>query len=122
VLTAPLIPIARGSCEHAHAEVGYHPSRKLQHLIRARNATCTAPGCTRPAAACDLDHTVPWDQGGRTCECGLAPLCRRHHRAKQAQGWHLDQGEPGHLTWHVPSGRTYATTPTDYSVVRSRDS
>ena len=47
-----------------HQQVGYHLSRKLAHLIRARSATCTAPGCRRPAARCDLDHTVPWDQGG----------------------------------------------------------
>jgi hypothetical protein len=49
----------------------------LQHLIRARSATCTAPGCRRPAARCDLDHTVPWDQGGITCECDLAPRLSR---------------------------------------------
>jgi hypothetical protein len=115
-LTTPLIPLARGPCDHARAEIGYHPSRKLQHLIRARSATCTAPGCRRPAARCDLDHTVPWDQGGRTCECGLAPLCRHHHRCKQAEGWRLEQPEPGLLVWRVPSGRTYATTPTQYTV------
>ena len=72
-----MIPVARGPCDHAHAEIGYHPSRKLAHLIRARSATCTAPGCRRPAARCDLDHTIPWDQGGLTCQCGLAPLCKR---------------------------------------------
>jgi hypothetical protein len=79
-LTGPsikMIPVARGPCDHARAEVGYHPSRTLRHLIRARNATCTAPGCRRPAARCDLDHTVPWDQGGITCECDLAPPCKR---------------------------------------------
>jgi hypothetical protein len=114
VLTTPLLPVARGPCDHARAEVGYHPSRKLAHLIRARSATCTAPGCRRPAARCDLDHTVPWDQGGLTCECDLAPLCRRHHRAKQAEGWHLEQPEPGVLIWHAPAGRSYATTPTEY--------
>jgi hypothetical protein len=113
-LTIPLIPLARGPCDHAHAEIGYHPSRTLQHLIRARNATCTAPGCRRPAARCDLDHTVPWDQGGRTCECGVAPLCRHHHRCKQAEGWRLEMPEPGVLVWHTPAGRTYATTPTVY--------
>jgi hypothetical protein len=74
--TTPLIPVARGPCDHAQGEIGYHPSRKLAHLVRARSATCTAPGCTRPAARCDLDHTVPWDQGGITCECGLAPECK----------------------------------------------
>jgi hypothetical protein len=72
-----MVAIARGHCDHAHAETGYRPSRKLQHLVRARSARCTAPGCSRPAARCDLDHTVPWDQGGITCECDLAPPCKR---------------------------------------------
>ena len=110
----PLTPVARGPCDHAHAETGYHPSRKLAHLIRARSATCTAPGCRRPAARCDLDHTLAWDQGGLTCECDLAPLCRHHHRCKQSQGWHLEQPEPGVLIWRTPAGRKYATTPTEY--------
>ena len=114
ILSAPLTPITRGSCDHAHAETGYRPSRTLQHLVRARSARCTAPGCGRPAARCDLDHTLPWDQGGITCECDLAPLCRHHHKCKQAQGWHLEQPEPGVLRWQTPSGRTYATKPTDY--------
>jgi Domain of unknown function (DUF222) len=111
----PLIPVARGPCDHARAETGYHPSRTLQHLVRARNGRCTAPGCTRPAARCDVDHTRPWDQDGRTCECNLAPLCRHHHRCKQAQGWQLEQPEPGILIWHTPAGRTYTTTPTRYA-------
>ena len=114
ILSAPLTPITRGPCDHARAETGYRPSRTLQHLIRARNARCTAPGCRRPAARCDLDHTVPWDQGGITCECGLAPLCRHHHKCKQAQGWRLAQPEPGVLVWRTPAGRTYATTPAVY--------
>ena len=115
-LNIRMIPVARGPCDHAHAEVGYHPSRTLAHLIRARSATCTAPGCSRPAAACDLDHTRPWDDGGPTCECNMAPLCRHHHRCKQAQGWQLEQPEPGVLIWRAPSGRSYATTRTRYPI------
>jgi hypothetical protein len=111
-----LTPIARGDCDHRHAETGYKPSRKLQHLIRTRSTRCTAPGCSRPAARCDLDHTVAWDKGGITCECGLAPLCRHHHRAKQAQGWQLTQPEPGVLVWKTPHGRTFTTTPTEYPI------
>jgi hypothetical protein len=72
-----LTPVIRGPCQHAAAEHRYRPSRRLQHLVRARNATCTAPGCGRRAASCDLDHTHPRHQGGRTCECNLAPLCKR---------------------------------------------
>jgi hypothetical protein len=109
-------PVTRGPCGHPHAETGYRPSRALRHLITARNTRCTAPGCRRAAARCDLDHTIAWDHGGLTCECDLAPLCRHHHRAKQADGWHLDQPEPGTLVWRVPSGRTYTTTPTQYAI------
>jgi Domain of unknown function (DUF222) len=111
-----LTPITRGRCDHSAAEPGYRPSGRLQHIVRARNARCTAPGCGRPAARCDLDHTVAWEQGGVTCECDLAPLCRHHHRCKQAEGWRLEQPEPGVLKWRTPAGRTYATTPTVYPV------
>jgi len=111
-----ITPVIRGPCQHAQAEHRYRPSRKLQHLIKARNATCTAPGCDRRAAACDLDHTYPHHQGGRTCECNLAPLCRHHHRCKQAEGWWLEQPEPAVLAWHTPAGRIYTTTPTQYAI------
>jgi hypothetical protein len=72
-----LTPIIRGPCQHARAEDRYRPSRRLRHLIRARNTTCTAPGCSRRATSCDLDHTDPHHLGGRTCECNLAPQCKR---------------------------------------------
>ncbi|MBV9795294.1 MAG: DUF222 domain-containing protein [Actinobacteria bacterium] len=113
-LAMTLDPLARGSCDHLHQESGYHPSRRLRHLIIARTPTCAAPGCQRPAARCDLDHTIPYDQGGRTCECDLAPLCRHHHRCKQSAGWHLDQPTPGVMIWTTPAGRRYITPPDAY--------
>jgi hypothetical protein len=66
-------PVATGSCDHRHCEPGYRPSPALQRLIRARASTCTAPGCRRPAAICDVDHTRAYDEDGWTCECNLAP-------------------------------------------------
>jgi hypothetical protein len=115
-LRVRLTPIAHGTCDHQQAEKGYQPSRKLRHLVTARSTRCTAPGCGRPAARCDLDHTVAWDKGGMTCECGLAPLCRHHHRCKQAEGWSLSQPEPGVMVWRTPAGRTFTTGPTVYPV------
>jgi Domain of unknown function (DUF222) len=115
-LRLTLRPVIRGPCDHAQAEPRYRPSRAMRHVVSARNARCTAPGCGQPAARCDLDHTQPWHQGGITCPCDLAPLCRHHHRCKQADGWWLDQPEPGVLVWRVPSGRTYMTTPSVYPV------
>jgi len=110
-----LTPVIRGPCDHAAAEDRYRPSRNLVHLVKARNTTCTAPGCGRRAARCDLDHTDPHHDGGLTCECNLAPLCRHHHRCKQAGGWRLEQPEPGVLIWHTPAGRTCTVTPTQYA-------
>ena len=43
-LRIQMAPIARGHCDHTRAETGYQPSRALQHLIKVRNARCTAPG------------------------------------------------------------------------------
>ena len=88
-LNVTFTPIAKGSCDHASAEDRYTPSRKLKHLVRARTATCPAPGCGAHAYHNDLDHTLAYP-AGITCQCDLAPPCRRHHRVKQAPGWKLD--------------------------------
>src|SRR5262249_52564268 len=105
-----------GECTHARQVRGYRLPESLRHLIRVRQPTCSAPGCRRPARRCDIDHTVPYDLGGRACECNCAPLCRRHHRAKQAPRWRLDQPEPGVMEWTLPSGRTYTTRPAAYPI------
>jgi hypothetical protein len=109
-----LEPVIRGACDHAQAEPRYRPSRALRHLVMARSTRCVAPGCGSPAARCDQDHTREWEDGGITCGCNLAPLCRRHHQVKQAQGWKLEQPEPGILVWTTPAGLTRVTTPTRY--------
>ena len=108
-------PIAKGTCDHRHREDRYKPSRKLGHLVRARTATCPAPGCGASAYHADLDHTVAWPRG-TTDECNIAPPCRHHHRVKQAPGWKLEQTSPGVMRWTAPSGRTYTTTPTVYDL------
>ena len=109
-LNITVTPIAKGSCDHRNAEDRYVPSRKLGHLIRARTATCPAPGCGAHAYHNDLDHTVAYP-GGPTDECNIAPPCRRHHRVKQAPGWKLEQPEPGVMRWTTPAGRSYTTRP-----------
>ncbi|HEY7263035.1 MAG TPA: DUF222 domain-containing protein [Trebonia sp.] len=112
-LNPALTPIATGSCDHAAAEHRYVPSRALKDLVRARTATCPAPGCGARAYHNDLDHTIAYP-AGLTCQCDLSPPCRHHHRVKQAPGWRLEQPEPGIMRWHTPSGRSYTTRPTVY--------
>jgi hypothetical protein len=117
---AALLPLMSkleaGACTHRREEDRYRPSARLAHLIKVRQPQCTGPGCRRPARQCDLDHTVAYARGGRTCECGLAPVCRTHHRAKQAPGWHLSQPEPGIMIWTLPHGRSYRIEPYRYPI------
>jgi hypothetical protein len=109
-----LATLEAGRCGHARQSQRYIPPSSLVHLIRIRQRTCSFPGCRRAATRCDTDHTIPFHQGGKTCECNLAPLCRRHHRAKQAPGWQLSQAQPGQMTWRLPSGRVCETTGDPY--------
>ncbi len=117
-LDITLEPIARGGCDHASAEDRYTPSRKLKHLVRARTATCTGPGCNAQACYADLDHTVPWPIGP-TDQCNLGPKCRTHHRCKESPDWKLEQPEPGVFRWTLPNGRVHTTRPTVYGIYGS---
>jgi hypothetical protein len=112
--TVTLTCLDRGRCDHAWETAGYQPSPGLRHLVQIRHATCTFPGCRRPATQCDADHTLAYDHGGRTCLCNLAPLCRHHHQVKQSRGWTLQQASPGVLTWTTPAGRRHTITSTSY--------
>jgi hypothetical protein len=108
--------LERGNCAHLRQAAAYRPPGKLRELVVIRHRTCGFPGCGRPARRCDLDHTRAYDQGGRTCQCNLEPLCRAHHQAKQAPGWQLSQPQPGVLIWTAPHGREYTVTPDPYPV------
>lgn len=95
----------------APAEPGYTPSRALAEFVRCRDLTCRFPGCDKSAVACDIDHTIPYDDGGPTQAANLKCLCRRHHLLKTFCGWHDQQLRDGTIIWTSPSGDTYVTTP-----------
>jgi Domain of unknown function (DUF222) len=102
---------AAGGCAHTAASSAYRPPPRLMEYIAARDLTCRFLRCRQPAWRGDLDHTVPFDDGGRTCRCNLGGLCRTHHILKHHPDWNLRQVAPGVFTWTTPAGRTYTTTP-----------
>ena len=99
------------ACTHEAAVPGYRIPDRMRAVIEARDQDCGFPICRRPATQCDLDHTVPYDQGGLTCTCNLSGECRRHHRMKGLTRWHLRQPRPGTLSWTAPSGLSWTVTP-----------
>jgi hypothetical protein len=102
-------------CAHVEASVAYRPPPRLWEYVTARDLTCRFGTCRQPACRCDLDHTKPYDQGGRTCACNLGGVCRFHHQIKQHRGWRLVQLMPGTFTWTTPMGRSYITGPDSHA-------
>ena len=91
-------------------EVGrekYQPPAALVDFINARDKTCRFPGCRRAAELSDIDHAIPWEEGGETSPANLGALCRRHHRLKTHGGWKIDSNPDGSCTWISPYGKRY---------------
>jgi hypothetical protein len=92
------------------------PHRMREHVI-LRDHHCVFPGCTRDARSCDLDHIEPYlDPGdggppGQTRPTNLAPLCRRHHRAKTTGLWRYTRTPDGRCLWRGPYGVTFLASP-----------
>ena len=87
------------------------PTASQARTIHSRHRTCVFPGCRMPARSCDIDHTTAVVDGGKTCECNLAPLCRRDHRIKHSPGWSYVVNADTSVTWTTPNGHTYTVAP-----------
>jgi hypothetical protein len=95
----------------------HDPTARMAAAVRLRDQTCVYPGCGRAAEYCDLDHIddyVPLDEGGPPGQISptkLAPLCRRHHRAKTFGHFSYRRLHDGSYEWTLPTGIRITTDP-----------
>ncbi len=82
----------------------YEVPARLAEQTQVRDGTCVFPWCTRPAIACDSEHVTAHHDGGTTCSCNIAPVCRRHHRLKTHTPWTYTAIDPGTYLWTSPHG------------------
>ena len=105
-------PLSRPGAEPAP---GYRPPVALAEFIRWRDLTCRWPGCDAPAERCDIDHTVPYADGGPTHAANLKNYCRTHHLIKTFYcgpgGWTEQQCADGAIILTSPTGHQYMTQP-----------
>jgi hypothetical protein len=99
----PVLDLSRDDAVDQH-----DPPPWMRETVILRDPHCVFPWCTRDARGCDLDHIEPYvemDDGGppgQTRPSALAPLCRRHHRAKTHGPWRYHRSRDGTYTWHGP--------------------
>ncbi|GAA4677569.1 HNH endonuclease signature motif containing protein [Nocardioides nanhaiensis] len=84
----------------------YEVPDRIKQQLRWTDPRCVYPHCNRPADRCDCDHLKPYDEGGATCTCNLAPLCRRHHRFKTHGAVTYRRIGPGAYEWEFQTGMT----------------
>jgi len=95
----------------------HDPPPRMADEVRLRDGSCVFPWCGRSARQCDLDHREPFEDPGdggppgQTSPESLAPLCRRHHRAKTTRSWSYERVGPGACLWSGPAGLSVLVTP-----------
>ncbi|NLP85049.1 DUF222 domain-containing protein [Microbacterium sp. CFH 90308] len=77
----------------------------LQHHL------CTRDGCTRLAMEADIDHDVPWSQGGKTNLRLLRPLCPPDHGRRHQTTFAYRTRENGTVEVSTPTGYTTPEEP-----------
>jgi hypothetical protein len=83
----------------------YLPPQALRDFLLARDRTCRFPGCRRSGVKGEIDHAIPWEEGGETSRSNLGLLCKRHHQLKTHGGWKLESFEDGSCEWTTPLGK-----------------
>ena len=86
------------------------PTTGQRRQVESRNSTCIFPGCRMLATDCDLDHRIPWAEGGHTSVKQLVPLCRHDHQIRHRSGWKHLPLPGGDHQWTSLLGHRYTTS------------
>ncbi len=98
------VPMARSMADDSYLRYLFHQAgdiravshfgrtinRSLRTALLHRDPACVVPGCGI-AAGLEIDHIVPFAEGGPTALDNLARLCHHHHFLKTYEGWDLSR-------------------------------
>lgn len=87
--------------------------------MQARDGVCLWPGCNVKAENCQLDHRIPFDEGGKTTASNLFSLCAHHHNLKtDRRVYYVPDPVTGEIVWLHSDGTFQVSAPegfiTDY--------
>lgn len=89
----------------------YQIPESLRSFIMARDGSCRFPGCSVTARNCQIDHVVPFSQGGKTVDSNLQCLCPPHHTLKTEKLVQVVMDAVGVCEWTLNDGTLLRTLP-----------
>ncbi len=92
--------ITDGSDVVSVRHVGRTVPSAIRTALAARDPVCAVPGCD-VTINLEIDHRIPFADGGPTSLDNLVRICRWHHYLKTHRGFRL-QGSPGSWQWMKP--------------------
>jgi hypothetical protein len=83
--------------------------RQAVHLVTPAD---TFPYASNLSRHKQVDHTIPYDEGGETGVGNYGPMTTFHHRLKTHGRWQVQQPFPGIYLWRDPHGVFYLVDQT----------
>ncbi len=97
----------------AVCHLGRTINQQLRTALVFRDRTCVVPGCGT-SFGLEIDHIVPFAEGGPTTLDNLALLCHHHHFLKTYEGWVLSSegtGPKGTPRWRFEPQPAFGQEP-----------
>ena len=97
----------------AVCHLGRTINQQLRTALVFRDRTCVVPGCGT-SFGLEIDHIVPFAEGGPTTLDNLALLCHHHHFLKTYEGWVLSSegtGPMGTPRWRFEPQPAFGQEP-----------
>ncbi len=107
VKVQPVIDLNQGASVDA-----YEIPQKLREAVHLIHPGDVFPYAANLGKQVDIDHQIPYSEGGKTSTDNLGPLTRTHHRIKTHAGWEVRQPFPGIVIWRDPHGAHYLVDQT----------
>ena len=91
------------------AHMGRHIPAPLRTAVEERDRVCQVPTCDM-SIGLEIDHIMPFSEGGPASLANLVRLCKRHHLQKTHDGYRLvriksEAGSESRWQWRRPQSR-----------------
>ncbi len=97
----------------AVAHAGRTIPASVRRALIERDPVCVVPGCGLREGL-EIDHLVPFAEGGETSLANLVRLCHWHHYLKTHQGHRIEPSDHG-WRWITPDSDPSGAVPLDLS-------